>query len=439
MSASTRATKPSGLGWAGDIPAHWNIDRIGRLAIVGNGSTPQREEERYWADEDNGFPWLNSSRINDERISKAHHWVSEQAFRECHLPRVPAQSVVIAITGEGQTRGRAALLEIDATISQHLAYLRPIGSIRPRFLWRQLQAIYSWLRDESSGVGSTRAALTCEFLRTVAIVIPPIVEQEGISDVLDLKTAAVDNLLAKKEQMMMLLGEQRQAFITERVTPDHPNTRDWKRSRLAWVIREVQRPVVVEPEVRYAEIGVRSHGRGTFHKDPVFGWELEEKKVYWVEPGDLVFNIVFAWERAVAIIQEVDRGRIASHRFPTYRAVGDAANMRFLRYLFMSDYGRFLLDQNSPGAAGRNRTLDRSSLLKEEVYLPDVAAQRSIADDLDNALRLIDRSSAALEEQIARLREYRQVLITAAVTGKLDVGAAPMDRVVRPHVEANIA
>ncbi len=271
---------------------------------------------------------------------------------------------------------------------------------------------------DSSTFGAKMPRADWEFIGRVVVPVPPLRTQRVIADFLDGKTAALDALIEKKERVLGLLGQKRQALVTEAVTP---GARHWAKTRLAWILREVQRPVEVAPERRYAEIGVRSHGRGTFHKDPVFGWELDEKKVYWVEPGDLVFNIVFAWERAVAIVQEVDRGRIASHRFPTYRAVDDSADMRFIRYLFMSDFGRFLLDQNSPGAAGRNRTLDRSALLKEEVWVPPLDVQRRIANELDSGLGAIDRASGLLASQIGRLREYRQALITAAVTGQIDV------------------
>lgn len=209
--------------------------------------------------------------------------------------------------------------------------------------------------------------------------------------------------------------------------PETTEPRSWSSTRLAWLVREVQRPVVIDPQRRYAEIGVRSHGRGTFQKEPVYGWELEEKKVFEIEPGDLVFNIVFAWERAVAIVRESDRGRIASHRFPVYRAIAGRADVRFLQHLFVSDLGRFLLDQNSPGAAGRNRTLDRASLLKEQVVAPAVAVQSRIADFLDRKTAVIDDLIAKKERLVAVLAEKRQALITQFVTKGLDP-TAPMKR-----------
>jgi type I restriction enzyme S subunit len=85
--------------------------------------------------------------------------VTEAALTQCHLPVVKPDSVLVAITGEGNTRGKAALLRLTATISQHLAYITDSsGRLGAEFLWRQLDAQYSELRAESSGGGSTRAA-----------------------------------------------------------------------------------------------------------------------------------------------------------------------------------------------------------------------------------------------------------------------------------------
>jgi type I restriction enzyme S subunit len=90
-----------------------------------------------------------------------------------------------------------------------------------------------------------------------------------------------------------------------------------KRYRIRDVLKLVREPVTVDPGTSYTEIGVRSFGRGIFHKDPVFGAALGSKKVYWIRSGEVVFNTVFAWEGAVAVSGSEDGGKIGSHRFMT--------------------------------------------------------------------------------------------------------------------------
>ncbi len=209
--------KDSGVEWLGEIPAHWEVKKLGYVTKIGNGSTPNRNEARYWVD--GSHPWLTSAKINEGVIATADQFVTDVAFRECHLPPVPAGSILVAITAEGQTRGRAALLSIDSTISQHLAYITPsCPEINAGFLVRLFEARYEWLREESSGSGSTRAALTCEFLRSTRLAFPPMAEQRAIAEFLDRETARIDTLIAKVRQAIDYLKEFRTALISAAVT-----------------------------------------------------------------------------------------------------------------------------------------------------------------------------------------------------------------------------
>ena len=95
----------------------------------------------------------------------------------------------------------------------------------------------------------------------------------------------------------------------------------------------VRRPVEIEPDQSYPELGVRSFGRGTFHKPALDGMAVGSKKLFRIQEGDLLFNIVFAWEGAVAIAQPKDNGRVGSHRFLTCVPDKDRGNRRFPPFL----------------------------------------------------------------------------------------------------------
>ena len=154
-------------------------------------------------------------------------------------------------------------------------------------------------------------------------------------------------------------------------------------ARVGDVIRLQRRAVNVEPLVTYEEVGVRSFGRGIFHKEPISGVELGNKRVFEIQPGDLILSNVFAWEGAIALAGESERGKIGSHRFMTYVADPEIADESYLRYFFVSEAGLALIRQASPGSAGRNRTLaiDRFEALM--IPLPDVAEQRRVSATLD--------------------------------------------------------
>lgn len=147
--------RDSGIPWLGEIPAHWEVWKIGHMAKIGNGSTPERNSAAYWAD--GTFPWLNSSVVNQNEITAADQFVTEIALRECHLPQLRPGTVLVAITGQGKTRGRAVVLSIAATINQHLAYVAPnIEHIESWFLCWSFYHAYNYLRSISDGSGGTK-------------------------------------------------------------------------------------------------------------------------------------------------------------------------------------------------------------------------------------------------------------------------------------------
>lgn len=179
----------------GPVPEHWITMRIGDVAKVGNGSTPKRTKTEYW--EGGSFPWLTSGKVHEGVIKEADEFVTPKALESCHLPLVPAGSVVVAITGQGKTLGNSALLALDATINQHLAYIKlNDGRVIPEFLHSFLQTRYEDLRIVGHPGGSTKGALTCGFLKTYVVPVPPLEEQHEIVlhlSALDQKIAAEEN------------------------------------------------------------------------------------------------------------------------------------------------------------------------------------------------------------------------------------------------------
>lgn len=160
-------------------------------------------------------------------------------------------------------------------------------------------------------------------------------------------------------------------------------SKTWPKVRLGDVLKPTARPVDVKPDELYREIGIRSHGKGVFHKTPISGLELGNKRVFWIQPGDFVLNIVFAWEGAVALLSEAEAEMIGSHRFPTFRADEARLDSRYLLAYFKTHEGRGVLGTVSPGGAGRNRTLSKTALLQHEFSLPPLAQQMRVVAQIE--------------------------------------------------------
>jgi type I restriction enzyme S subunit len=175
---------------------------------------------------------------------------------------------------------------------------------------------------------------------------------------------------------------------------------DWQPATIRQLLQRVAELVDVKPDEQYRQIGIRSHGKGLFHKEAVFGSELGEKRVFWVRPNALVINIVFAWEQALALTTDNEKGMIASHRFPMFLPIKGKSDLNFVFRFFMRKQGKELLALASPGGAGRNRTLGQSEFMKLKVILPGTEEQKKIATFLsavDAKLEILRRKRAALE------------------------------------------
>ncbi|WP_251969409.1 restriction endonuclease subunit S [Sphaerotilus microaerophilus] len=185
----------------------------------------------------------------------------------------------------------------------------------------------------------------------------------------------------------------------------------WPSATLADIAPIVRREVDIQPDHAYPELGIRSFGKGTFHKPPLHGADAGTKRLFEIKPGDLVFSNVFAWEGAIAVASPDDNGRYGSHRFITCVVDPSRACAEYLKfYLTASEDGRAQVLQASPGGAGRNRTLGVEKLGRIAVPLPPLDVQHALIArimQLTEKTRQVEAHLDAVERDAERLiRSY---------------------------------
>jgi len=220
---------------------------------------------------------------------------------------------------------------------------------------------------------------------------------------------------------------------------------DWNVLPIEELVERIRKPVKVELNKMYRQIGIRSHGKGIFYKDEVSGFELGNKAVFWIEPKCFIVNIVFAWELAVAKTTQNEIGMIASHRFPMYKPLINMLNLDYLTYFFKSNMGKHLLELASPGGAGRNKTLSQKGFFDLLIPIPRINEQEKIAEILSTWDKSIELKEKLIEKNKNQTRGLMRTLLTGEVrlqgfggewrevrlgdicnitTGKLDANAA---------------
>ncbi|MGO9531075.1 MAG: restriction endonuclease subunit S [Syntrophobacteraceae bacterium] len=177
----------------------------------------------------------------------------------------------------------------------------------------------------------------------------------------------------------------------------------------------VRRAVQTKPNEKYEEMGIRSFGKGTFRKPVLTGKQIGNKRIYYIHQGDLVFNNVFAWEKAIAVAKEEDHGRVGSHRFITYEPHEGKATSEFLCHHFLSERGIEDIRAASPGSAGRNRTLGLKKLDKILIPVPAYDDQKRFAK-LARLRQLAQQESAGIDED---MKSFTAALLAKAFRGEL--------------------
>lgn len=173
---------------------------------------------------------------------------------------------------------------------------------------------------------------------------------------------------------------------------------DWEQRKLGELVEQIIREIP-KPSEPYYRMSVRSHAKGTFKQFVDNPESISMDKLFVVKKDDLVINITFAWEHAIAVVPEENDGLLVSHRFPTYRADGKS-NIEFLHYLVSKEEFRRKLEFISPGGAGRNRVLNKKDFLKLKTFVPKIEEQKKIGTffkQLDDTLALHQRKLESIQ------------------------------------------
>lgn len=231
---------------------------------------------------------------------------------------------------------------------------------KTKFFWDQC--------DEKSRGTSGKNRIRPEHFLKIEIPLPSPSEQRRI-------VARIEALAAKIEETKKLKKQTEQDANKLLLGTFYKLISGANEEPMKEIAPITRRPVKIDTASSYPEIGIRSFGKGTFHKPNLSGWEVGSKKLYQVQAGDLLLNNVFAWEGAVAVVQPEDGGRVGSHRFIACVPKKKVVTANFLRFYFLTQEGLEKIGLASPGGAGRNRTLGLEKLEAIAVPVPSFEKQ----------------------------------------------------------------
>lgn len=248
------------------------------------------------------------------------------------------------------------------------------------------------------------------------VPVPPLPEQRRIAVVLRTWDRALERLEKLLKVQQQFKAGLRQQLLTGKHRFREFSKNQWTKMKIGEFTRPTQR-IVKKPAKAFKALGLRSHGKGTFLKENFDPAAIELTELFEVKKDDLIVNITFAWEGAIAIAGAGDDGALVSHRFPTY--VFNTAHVipEYFRHVITQRIFVRKLGLISPGGAGRNRVLSKRDFLRIEVPIPTIAEQQRIAAVLNGC----DREIRLLQSELAALKDQKRGLMQKLLTGKVRV------------------
>ena len=162
----------------GEISVEWNVSEIGKEFIVGSGATPKRERKEYY---DGNIPWVKTTEIDYKLITSTEESITELGLKNSSVTKYPVGTLLVAMYGQGKTRGKCAILGIEATTNQACAGLQPKKTVNTKFIYYFLENSYEKIRI---GQGSGQPNLTVGLVQKLVIPLPPLSEQQQIASIL---------------------------------------------------------------------------------------------------------------------------------------------------------------------------------------------------------------------------------------------------------------
>ncbi len=431
--------KDSGFEWVNELPAHWKAVHLKWISTIYAGGTPSKTIESYW--ENGTIPWINSGAVNQGYILEPSTYITKTAYENSSAKWIPKKALVMALAGQGKTKGIVAQLGIDTTCNQSMGAIIPNDLDYARYLFWWITSNYQNIRNMAGG--DLRDGLNLEHLGDMSCPLPNKDEIQEISNFLDHETAKIDSLIEKQQKLIELLKEKRQAVISNVVTkglnPDVPMKDSgvewlgqvpehwdvWKFSHIAPIITcgVASTPTYVEESEGMPFLSAQNikNNKLSLHKFNYIPYSLHEQLTKYRRPelGDILVTRVGAGIGEACIV-DIDLEFSIYVSLTHIRVKPHIANNKFIMYFFGTDYCKFLNFEGTVTGGGVGN-LNVNNVEKYKIALPSVSEQKEIVDYLDSYIDKQNKLIAKAESAIQLMQERRTALISSAVTGKIDV------------------
>ncbi|MBN1992413.1 MAG: restriction endonuclease subunit S [Anaerolineae bacterium] len=441
--------KPSGLDSIDTVPEHWEIRRLKHIA-----ATAFSNVDKHSRDEDIPVRLCNYTDVYYNDFITADLELMPSTASPSEVRRFGLKQGDVIVTKDSESWDDIAVPALvteefkDVVCGYHLALIRPHETrVDGRYLFRSFSSFGIDDQYKMAANGITRYGLGKYDLDNSLFLIPPLAEQQAIANFLDQETAVIDTLIAKKRQLIERLQEKRTTLISHAVTKGLDPTAPMKDSGVEWLgeipehwqlvkIKFIANPrgdaiktgpfgsQLLSSEMMSGEIKVYNQ-RNVIDRDLTQGENYISKEKYadlrafTVYPGDILITTRGTIGRCVIVPDDAELGIL----HPCLMRIQPNPQKLFSRFLVLLIQDSFLI-QSQLFEMSNSTTIEviYSGTMREvKIPLPDISEQIAIVAYLDREITHLGTLIERVEQAIERLKEYRTALISAAVTGKIDV------------------
>lgn len=452
---AARRMKSSGLGWAGEVPADWDVAKICLIARLESGHTPSRQHPEYWIPEECTTPWVSLADVwqlregTQDYLGETSEKISAKGMANSSARVLPAGTVVLSRTA---SVGFAGIMPRPMATTQDFANWVPGERVSSEFLLYALRAMSE--EFQRAMMGSTHQTIYMPDIRRLSIPVPGRAEQDRIVAFLQARLPKLHDVVNRKVRLHELLAEKRQALITRLVTKGLDASASMTNSGVDWIGCTPSHWSVV----RMRQVARLESGHTPSRQHPEY-WIPHECTVPWVSLADV-------WKLRSGTVEYIDEtsekispagianssarilppgtvilSRTASVGFSAILTREMATTQDFVNWVcgprvapeFLLYVLRAMTPEFSRLTQGSvHRTIYMPDVARFVTVLPPLEEQLAIVSTLRVELARIDRLMSAVEGHTKSLAEYRQAVIKAAVTGKIDLQGGG------PHAEQSL-
>jgi restriction endonuclease S subunit len=397
----------------------WPVKTLGEVCELSTGGTPSTGNKAFY---DGGqIKWLRSGDVHQREIYDCEGRITEEGMQNANTRYLPLNSVLIALAGQGKTRGTVAMLRTNATCNQSVVSIMPIDTktLLPEFVFWNLHMKYDEIRRMTGDDGNDRRGLNMRLIRSMAVPIAPLDEQKRIVELLDVATAHVAELTACYEEARAHANN----LFTSALRDALESNPDWPVKTLGDIC-EFQNGYAFKSseyvKSGHALIRIKNVQQGEIvPSDDVFVLIPKDGSLnqFVLDAGDILMSLTGYLGR-VGRLNETDLPAALNQRVAKVSVKSKAPLIDgFLYRLLDSPWFRDQVEVYGRGAAQQN--VGTSDISKIEIPVPPLEEQKQLVSRLDSMKSMMTEMVATYDAKLTAAKNLRQSILESAFAGDL--------------------